>query len=190
MQSFTNNPALLPVLSHNKELFHSLYTFADPCSDLSPFLHLGGPGTMDRKCGPDSGGKRPIFGAAEDTWWPDHEFHHPSDIPFHLRKQEDGNHCSSKCFYFVKSLHVHGVAKNLGGHIEFCSMCFYWTISVCLEFQNDFSVLGHEKKLFCKKNKTNPALSDRLGLLHPDHNGDTICALYKLGGTRKKEYQK
>lgn len=55
-------------------------------------LPPGGPGPVDRKCGIDPGGPRPVLHAAEDPWRPDLESHHPAGFPLHLREQEDGHH--------------------------------------------------------------------------------------------------
>lgn len=55
-------------------------------------LPPGGPGPVDRKCGIDPGGPRPVLHAAEDPWRPDLESHHPAGFPLHLREQADGHH--------------------------------------------------------------------------------------------------
>ena len=38
------------------------------CLTFDPVLHVGGPGSVDRKRGPNPGGPRPVFHAAEDPW--------------------------------------------------------------------------------------------------------------------------
>ena len=61
-------------------------------SDLWSSSRLGGPGAVDRKCGLDAGGPRPVFHAAEDPWRPDPELHHLAALPLYLRKQTHGHH--------------------------------------------------------------------------------------------------
>lgn len=61
-------------------------------SDLRPFSLLGGPGAVDRECGLNACGPRPVVHAAEDPWRPDPELHHLADLPFHLREQTHGHH--------------------------------------------------------------------------------------------------
>jgi hypothetical protein len=62
------------------------------CLTSSPVFCLGGSGAVDGKCGLNPGGARPVLHAAEDPWWPDPEFHHPADLPLHLREQAYGCH--------------------------------------------------------------------------------------------------
>lgn len=70
------------------------YRSSLPEHPLKPFpvLPVGVAGAVDRECGADAGGQRPVLHATTDPYWPDPELHHPADIPLHLREQEDGHH--------------------------------------------------------------------------------------------------